>query len=126
MAGAAKVVTYSAPAGETLSADYKVQPAGRQVDVYMARVLDPPFASKRWDHGGSYSFANFDMSGRVVVRIVSKKSLRNVVIRPLSFGIQPTLEDDYTLNLTLDRPRKLSVEPDGKQGPLLLFANPLE
>jgi len=126
MAGAAKVVTYSAPAGETLSADYEVQAAGRQIDVYMARVLDPPFAGKRWDHGGSYSFANFDMSGRVVVRIVSKRSLRNVVIRPQSSGIQPTLENDYTLNLTLDRPRKFSVEPDGKKGPLLLFANPLE
>jgi hypothetical protein len=126
MAGAAKVVTYPAPTGEALSADYKVQAAGRQVDVYMARVLDPPFASKQWDHGGSYSFANFDMSGRVVVRIVSKKSLRNVVVRPQSFGIQPKLEDDYTLNLTLDKPRKFSVEPDGKKGPLLLFANPLE
>jgi hypothetical protein len=126
MAGAAKVVTYPAPAGEALSADYEVQVAGRQVDAYMARVLDPPFASKRWDHGGSYSFASFDMSGRVVVRIVSKRSLRNVVIRPQSFGIQPTLEDDYTLNLTLDKPRKFSVEPDGKKGPLLLFANPLE
>jgi len=123
---ATKVVTYPAPADEALSADYEVQAAGQKVDVYMARVLDPPFAGKQWDHGGSYSFANFDMSGRVVVRIVSKRSLRNVVIRPLSSGVQPTLEDDYTLNLTLDRPRKLSVEPDGKNGPLLLFANPLE
>ncbi len=119
-------VTYPAPVGEALSEDYEVQVAGRKVDVYTARVLDAPFAGKRWDHGGSYSFANFDMSGRMVVRIVSKKSLRNVIIRPQSFGIQPTLEDDYTLNLTLDRPRKLSIEPDGKKGPLLLFANPLE
>lgn len=123
---AVKVVTYPAPAGEALSADYEVQTAGQQVDVYTARVLDPPFAGKRWDHGGSYSFANFDMSGRVVVCIVSKRPLRNVVIRPQSFGIQPNLEDDYTLNLTLDKPRKFSVEPDGKKGPLLLFANPLE
>ncbi len=126
MTSAAKVVTYPAPAGEALSADYEVQAAGQQVDAYMARVLDPPFAGKRWDHGGSYSFANFDVSGRVVVRIVSKRSLRNVVIRPQSFGVQLTLEDDYTLNLTLYRPRKLSIEPNGKQGPLLLFANPLE
>jgi hypothetical protein len=123
---AAKVVTYAAPAGETLSEDYKVHVAGQQVDAYMARVLDPPFAGKQWDHGGSYSFANFDMSGPVVVHIVSKRSLRNVVIRPRSFGIQPTLEDDHTLSLKLDQPRKLSVEPDGKKGPLLLFANPLE
>jgi len=125
-ASAAEVVTYPAPAGEALSADYKLQVADQKVDVYMARVLDPPFASKQWDYGGSYSFANFDMSGRVVVRIVSKRSLRNVVIRPQSSGIKPTLEDDHTLSLTLDRPRKLSIEPDGKKGPLLLFANPLE
>ncbi|MFZ2149022.1 MAG: glycosyl hydrolase family 28 protein [Sedimentisphaerales bacterium] len=123
---AAKVVTYPAPSGEALSADYEVQAAGRQVDVYMARVLDPPFAQKQWDYGGSYSFANFDISGRVVVRILSKQSLRNVVIRPRSSGIKPTLDDDHTLNITLDRPYKLSVEPDGKKGPLLLFANPLE
>ena len=63
----AKVVTYPAPAGEALSDDYKVQVEGRRIDVYMARVLDPPFAGKQWDHGGSYSFANFDMSGRLVV-----------------------------------------------------------
>jgi len=122
----AKVVTYPAPAGEASSDDYEVQAAGQKVDTYMARVLDPPFAEKEWDYGGPYSFANFDMSGPVSVRIVCKRSLRNVVIRPKSSGIQPTLEDDHTLNLTLDRPRKLSVEPDGKNGPLLLFANPLE
>ena len=122
----AKIIAYPAPAGEPLSQDYQVRAAGQQVDVYTARVLDPPFAGKEWDHGGSYSFANFDMSGPVTVRIVSKRPLRNVVIRPQSFGIQPKLEDDYTLSLTLDRPRKFSVEPDGKRGPLLLFANPLE
>ena len=122
----ARVVTYPAPAGEALSTDYEVQVAGQKVDTYMARVLDPPFAGKEWNHGGSYSFANFDMSGHVVVRIVSKRSLRNVVIRPRSYGIKPTLEDDHTLSLTLDRPRKFSVEPDGKKAPLLLFANPLE
>jgi hypothetical protein len=121
-----KVVTYPAPAGEALSTDFEVQVAGQKVDTYMARVLDPPFAGKQWDHGGSYSFANFDMSGHVVVRIVSKRSLRNVVIRPQSSGIRPTLEGDHTMKLTLDRPRKFSVEPDGKKGPLLLFANPLE
>jgi len=126
MASAVKVVTYPTPASEALSDDYEVHAAGRQVDTYMARVLDPPFAGKQWDYGGSYSFANFDMSGPVSVRIVSKRSLRNVVIRPQSSGIQPILEDDYTLKLTMDRPRKLSVEPDGKKGPLLLFANPLE
>jgi len=125
-AGRTKVVTYPAPAGEVLSSDYQVQAAGQQVDVYMARVLDPPFAGKEWDYGGSYSFASFDVSGPVTIRIVSKRPLGNVAIRPLSSAVRSTLVDDHTLNLTLDQPRKLSVEPDGKKGPLLLFANPLE
>ncbi|MCP4260747.1 MAG: endo-polygalacturonase [Planctomycetes bacterium] len=123
---AAKIVTYPVPAGEVSSSDYQVQVAGRKIDTYMARVLDPPFAGKKWDHGGQYWFANFDMSGTVVVRIESKRSLRNVVIRPQSYGIKPTLVNDHTLTLTLDRPLKFSIEPDGKKGPLLLFANPIE
>ena len=123
---ATKVVTYPAPTGEVLSTDYEVHATGQKVDVHIARVLDPPFAGKEWDHGGSYSFTNFDMSGSVVVRVVSKQSLKNVVIRPLSYKIQPTLLDEHTLELTLDRPYKLSIEPDGRRAPLLLFANPLE
>ncbi len=125
-AGAEKVVAYPAPAGETLSADYKVLAEGKAVDVYAARVLDPPFAGKEYDFGGPYSFANFDMSGPVVVRITSGRSLRGTVIRPRSAQVKMTVEDDHTLSLTLERPSKFSVEPDGKKGPLLLFANPLE
>jgi hypothetical protein len=122
----AEVVTYPAPPGEALSDDYDVSVEGQQVDVYTARTLDPPFAGKRWDFGGPYAFANFDMSGRVVVRIVSKRPLQDVVIRPQSKGIQPVLEDDHTITVTLDKPEKLSIEPEGKKGPLLLFANPFE
>ncbi|HPC96964.1 MAG TPA: glycosyl hydrolase family 28 protein [Sedimentisphaerales bacterium] len=120
------IVVYPAPAGETLSTDYEVQAEGWKVDVYSARVLDPPFAGKEWDYGGPYSFANFDMSGPVAVRITSPRSLRNVVIRPQSSGVQPTIVDDHTITLTLERPCKLSIEPDGRRGPLLLFANPPE
>ena len=121
-----KIVTRPAPKGETLSTDFQVTAGGKELAVYAARTLDPPFADKREDHGGPYSFANFDMAGKVAVRIVAKRSLRNVVIRPQSYGVKPVLGDDHTLTLILDRPRKLSIEPDGKNSPLLLFANPLE
>lgn len=121
-----KVVVYPAPAGETLSTDYQVQVEGLKVDVYNARTLDPPFAGKQWDYGGPYSFANFDLSGPITVRITSKRSLRDLVVRPQSAGITLTIVDDHTMTLTLDRPRKLSIEPNGRSGPLLLFANPLE
>ncbi len=126
-AGAAdRVVTYPAPAGEPLSGDYEVTANGQKIDVYTARVLDPPFAGKQWDFGGPYSFANFDMAGRVTVRIKSPRSLRNTVVRPQAAVASMTVEDDHTLVLTLDGPHKFSVEPDGRKGPLLLFANPLE
>jgi type 1 glutamine amidotransferase len=122
----AEVVTYPAPEGEPLSKDYEVWADGQKVDVYTARVLDPPFAGKQWDFGGPYCFANFDMSGQVAVRITSPRSMRNVVIRPEMPGVSAKLTEDHTVILTLDGPRKLSVEPDGKRGPLLLFANPID
>jgi hypothetical protein len=124
--GSGKVVTYKAPAGEILSTDYEVRAEGQKVDVYAARVLDPPFAGKEYDFGGPYSFANFDMTGPVTVRITSARTLRNTVIRPQLSSVQMTVEDNHTLSLVLEKPVKISIEPDGKKGPLLLFANPLQ
>jgi hypothetical protein len=121
-----EVAIYRAPEDEKLSTDYQLWVDGKQVDIYTARVLDPPFAGRQWDYGGPYSFANFDMAGEVKVRITSKRSLRDTIIRPVSKGVTPQFEDDHTLTIDLDRPRKLSIEPDGKNGPLLLFANPME
>jgi hypothetical protein len=125
-AGQSRVITYPAPVGEQLSQQFQVSVDGNRVDVYVARTLDPPFDGKRWNYGGPYGFASFDMSGEVTVRITSKRSLRKAVVRPQSLGIQPTLIDDHTMTLELDKPCKLSIEPDGRKGPLLLFANPTE
>lgn len=126
LAAQAKVVTYPAPAGETLSTDYQVLADGNKVDVYSARTLDPPFAGKQWDYGGPYSFANFDLKGHVTVTVTSARSLRDAVVRPASRDVKLKLKDDHTALITFRSPRKVSFEPDGKRGPLLLFANPLE
>ena len=122
----ADVVTYPAPNGESLSRYYQVWAGGQKVDVYTARTLDPPFAGKQWDFGGAYSFANFDLAGPVEVRITSPRSLRHTVVRPAAANIPIRFENDHTLIVELPGPRKLSIEPDGKKGPLLLFANPKE
>jgi len=122
----AAVVTHPAPAGERLSTDYQVVVAGQPVAVYMARTLDPPFAGKEWDFGGPYSFANFDLAGPVEVRITASRSLRDTVVRPAGRDVTLRLENDHTLILSLPGPRKVSIEPEGRKGPLLLFANPLE
>ena len=121
---AADIVTYPAPADERQAAPYEVWAGDQQVDIYSARTLDPPFAGKQWDYGGPYCFANFDMAGNVVVKIASSRSLRDTVIRSVRGGCSPRLQDDHTLTIALDKPQKLSIEPDGKKGPLLLFANP--
>jgi hypothetical protein len=120
------IATYPAPADEALSAEYVVTAAGQPVAVYTARTLDPPFAGKEWDFGGPYAFANFDTAGPVEVRVRAKRSLRDTVVRPASAKVTTRCEDDRTLILSLPGPRKISVEPDGRKGPLLLFANPLE
>lgn len=122
----AEVVTYDAPKEEILSTDYQVTIGGKKVDVYTARVLDPPFAGKEWDFGGNYSFANFDLRGEAEVRITSARDLRNVAVRPTNPHVAYRLESDGSLVIKLSGPAKLSIEPDGKKGPLLLFANPME
>ncbi len=122
----AAVVLYPAPQDEPLSADYEVKIGNQAVDVYSARVLDAPFAGKEWDYGGPYYFCNFDVEGPTEVRISSKRSLRKTVVRPALPSVKTRFEDDNTLVLSLSGPCKLSIEPDGKKGPLLLFANALE
>jgi len=123
----ADVVIYPAPDGERLSTDYTVLANGKQVDVYTARVQDPPWDKTKLDHGGTYSFASFDMQGSVEIKIRSlNRSVRGTIVRPLSFGIKPVMVSDSEMSITLDAPCKFSVELDGKNKPLLIFANPME
>jgi hypothetical protein len=120
------VVTWQAPEGEKLSTDYQLWANDQPVGVYKARVLDPPFAGKEYNYGGDYSFANFDMEGDVTVRIKSSRLLRNAVVRPNASDVRLKVVDDHTCEIRLQQPRKFSFEPDGKNGPLLLFGNALE
>src|SRR5664280_557750 len=106
----ARIVTYPAPPGELLSTEYQVQIGTNTVDVYTARVLDPPFAGKEWDYGGPYAFANFDLKGKVTVKIAAKRSLRNTVLRPQFPDVQLKVQDDHTVLIAFGSPRKISVE----------------
>ena len=126
----AEVVVYPAPEGEDLSADYALEVDGQPVDICLAHVTDVKDSSewlvKPGQLGGPYSFASFDMSGPVTVRVTSLKSdLNKLVIRPVAYGIKPTVNGN-TATFTLEKPAKLSIEPNGRLDALLLFANPLE
>ena len=119
----AAAVVYPAPQGAVLSQDYTITVDGKPLDAYTAPTWQPTYAPP---FGGPYSFAYFDMSGPVQVRITSnKKPLDNLVILPAARGIKPQVTGN-TMTFTLDRPCQLSIEPEAKFGPLLLFANPIE
>lgn len=61
----------------------------------------------------------------VVVRFPGA-AIGKATVRPLSLGIQPTVQGD-TVRFMLDRPAQLTVERDGEQaGALHLFAQPPE
>jgi hypothetical protein len=124
--GESRLVLYPAPKGEELSKDWSVEVNGRAVDVYTARVNDPPF--EKYDFGGAYSFASFDFSGSATVRVrdLTGRSLEQAQIQPLSRGIRPVRIDERTAEFTLSKPCQLSVEPQRRRHPLLIFANPLE
>jgi len=116
---------------EPLSQDYEVWINGNKVIAHTARVQDPPWDKTLLDHGGTYSFTSFDVSGPMEVKIRSikvgngyRKTFNNLVIRPDTLRIKNLAYGNNDISFTLGAPQKLSIEPVGKDGPLLIFANP--
>lgn len=125
-----RVTIYPAPSNEILSKDYMLEVNGQPVDIYLAEIatVDNPegWMLQPEDVGGPYSFAYFDFSGEVKIKVTSlNKPLDNLIIRPLSAGIKSN-RDGNTVTFTLNKPCKLSFEPEGRIEPLLIFANPQE
>ena len=123
------VITYPAPDGAPMKHDYDVLVQSRgsndwtHVDTYMAKVNAPQPNGK---HARTeISYALFDFTGDVMVRVVRKgKSFANVRVRPASKGINTTAVNDSTVEFMLTRPENLSVEFDGDiTGNLLLFTS---
>ncbi len=111
-----RVVMYPASDKARTSDHYRVSVNGRSVDVY---------AMNTDTRNGKYYFTCFDFSGSVTVKVTSKQDLSRTVLRPLSYGIKPETKEK-SLTFHLDCPQKISIEPDGPNSALLLFANPLE
>lgn len=126
-AGEPKITIYPAPSAEVLSKDYMLEVNGQPVDIYLAKIADvknrPDWTLNPKDVGGPYSFTYFDFSGEVTIKVTFlTKPLDNLVIRPLAAGIDPKI-DGNTVTFTINKPCKLSIEPDGRIEPLLIFAN---
>jgi hypothetical protein len=114
---------------EPQSTDYEVWINGIKAIVYVARVQDPPWNKEKTglDFGGNYFFVSFDMKNPVEVTIKSgNKALDNTIFRPDGIEVRDIMKKTNELSFTIEKPTKIIVEPGGKNGPLLLFANPVE
>ena len=134
-----QVFTYAAPQGAPLKHDYDVfiQPRGSKewtrIDTYMAKVNAPtgnslptsPQGSGTGHRVSEISYAFFDFTGDVFVRVVCKnKKYKNVRVRPDYKGVIANVQNDSTVQFLLFQPENVSVEFDGDiTSNLLLFTS---
>ncbi len=130
----ATVTVYPAGPGVATADSYtvSVRQSGtaqwQPVDVYPVRLQNTRLVDgKVKSTVETASMAYFDFDGKVDVRVVANGvHVDSARIRPLSYKITPAVTGD-TLTFSLDRPRNLSVEVNGKIfSNLHLFANPLD
>ena len=124
-----RLFAYPAPEGAPLKHDYDVfvQALGSKewtkIDTYMAKVNAPTGDSKH--RQSEISYAWFDFTGSVKVRVVTKnKKYRSVRVRPDYRGVIANRQNDSTVQFLLFQPENLSVEFDGDiTNNLLLFTS---
>lgn len=102
---------------------YQVLVNGKAITLYQANVYDPCCGIP--SYGGPYWFGSFDVSGEATIEVTTSKSLDKLEIVPASNGIVPNVSGNK-ITMKVTKPMKIVVEPDGKNGPLLIFINPPE
>lgn len=125
------VMSWPAPSGERLSADYTLRVNGQTVPVYSCRVSAVPM-NQVWpgyqrpiEQTELASFAYWAMSGPVTVQVTSKRSFQSVAIRPTSRGIRAEIKGRF-ITFQMPQAGQLTVEIDGTHHALHLFADPPE
>ncbi len=124
-----RLFAYPAPEGAPLKHDYDVYVQAldskewTKIDTYMAKVNAPTGDSKH--RQSEISYAWFDFTGSVKVRVVTKnKKYGSVRVRPDYRGVIANRQNDSTVQFLLFQPENLSVEFDGDiTNNLLLFTS---
>jgi hypothetical protein len=124
-----RAITYPAPEGAPLKHDYAVyiQPRGQsqwtRIDTYMAKVNAPTGNNRH--HVSEVSYALFDFTGVVTVRVVClKRKFTQCRIRPDYRGTMANVHNDSTVQFMLFQPENLSIEFDGSiTDNLMLFTS---
>lgn len=110
--------------GPVASEDYRVEVRPQKgKDWQSVSVLRCDVNTRHVQHA---SFAEWDMGEPVVARIVNRRERQKTppVVRPSSRGVVPTVLNDSTVEIILQRPEYLSVEFGGDRfHNLHLFAN---
>ena len=93
--------------------EYRLSVNGEDIPLYTAK--SEPF-------GGIYYFCNFDLDEPASVKVSSRASLEKVEMLPALFPIER--DSDGAVSFTIDRPCRIAIEKDGRNTPLIIFANP--
>ena len=96
----------------SLDGEYSVRVNGREIKLNSVQ-----------GEFDEYYFANFDFSDKARVVVRSKGDLSNVRILPDKYGFAPKHHKDGGISFKADQPFRISIERDGRRGPLLLFGN---
>ena len=119
------------PLEEPRSADFFVRVNGEKVECQLARVSAMPF-NRVWsgkerplDQTEQSSFVVFEMGQPVEVEVVVQRSFSQAVLRPISKEIAFTVEGN-TIRFTISKPGQFSLELDGRNKNLTIFANPIK
>jgi len=121
---------YSVPAQETLSDYYDVLIDGEKAPLQRMYVSSAPI-NRRWPgHQREIAqreeayFVLFAMEGETTLTVDVKRDFQNVVVRPLSKGVQPVREGN-TLTFTLKEPGGYTLEVDSQHYALHILADPM-
>ena len=103
---------------------YRVRVDGVDVPLLSETVK---FGSKHPDgkvaFEGPYWFGSFVITNAVTVTVDCTLPLNKMRVLPMSAGISPSLQTENRISFKADKPFKISIERDGRQSPLLLFAD---
>ena len=108
------------PTGAANESPYQVSVNGRLVAIYQAHTWEPGYVPS---YGGPYWFCSFDMAGPVQVEVSTTRALDKLLVLPESRGVVAKVAGTNAV-MQFTQPGQIVFEPDGKNGPLLLFGNP--
>jgi len=124
-------LVYPAPPEEVPATDFELTVDGRPAFTHAARVSARPVNAylRDWQRPLSEtemaSFAGWEMQAPVELTARSTRPVRSVRVRPASAGITPRVNGDE-ISFAIERPGQYTLEVNGAQRALHLFADPPE